>query len=927
MVRRVISLAACAAVSSIYCASVLATPYASGVSESAGVVSFRLNEAADSVTIIRDGVPEVIGVLPAGVSTFNRNGAANYKIVVNKNSGPGYKNLAPSSTGTFTQGAVLQTSSDANKQTWFNSPRGIALDNSVTSPNFGRIYVSNSAAATVGTAPNTRSVGDGMYAMNSDFTDAVGQGDTARTGGINWGLSTNSPWHLGVGPDQKLYITDWSDGHGGIFRVDSDLNNGVEVLLGAGDTSNPDVHGSIASKPVFEGSGADFKIYALDEDMTGDPLLSKNPNATTFQNLLRWDVGTATAYDTPPTKISDFPSAVNNVAGVLSDLARAPDGKFYFSENRSGGLEPGLIVKSSDGATVLWDSLTETRALVGNPNAADFFKDVQTMQVAPDGSGVAMVTLNSDFYYIPIDSGTGLPDMSKAKLIESGSVNNGRDIGFDAAGNIYMVTSGHARLRVFGQGGITETTYDSSGTLTVSNTTFDASWIGNGGGVLGDTTKWQNGVVPGSGQSGTFGSSIGGPSNISTDAGGNTIGSIWIDTANTLTFDGAGTLTFASPVQQNSGVVVVQGGGHSITAPVQINSNFVATIPANSNFTINNATQSFAGGVFYANAGTNSVINVNNLTVTANNTINVTGAAGASLNFANVTPVGAATLTTAVVATLQDGATLTIGGSPRLSNITANTIGNSTVNIPVASYTATPFSVSKSGTGTLSVSTLNASTLTITKGTVKTGLNAGTSFVRTLSIGTINNSIDWQGALDLNQKLAYDYVIGGTGNPTVSPLPFVQAMLQSGYNNGAWTGLGINSSAAAAAAATTMKGAIAYFEASATTPPTTSFGTRTLDATSIGLMYTAQGDATLDGKVNTLDFNILAGQFGNTTPTYVTGDFNYDLVVDSVDFGLLVENFGAVIPLSAPSLGAVVPEPATLAVLGLAPIAMLRRRR
>ena len=196
MVRRVISLAACAAVSSIYSASVLATPYASGVSESAGVVTYRLNETADNVTIIRDGVPESLGAIPAGVATFNRNGAANYKIVVSKNSGAGYKNLAPTSTGTFTQGAVLQTSDDANNFVKFNSPRGIALDNDPSSPNFGRIYVGNSAAAATG----GRTLGDGMYALNADLTDALGAGDTARTGGINWGLSTNSPWHLGVGP-------------------------------------------------------------------------------------------------------------------------------------------------------------------------------------------------------------------------------------------------------------------------------------------------------------------------------------------------------------------------------------------------------------------------------------------------------------------------------------------------------------------------------------------------------------------------------------------------------------------------------------------------------------------------------------------------------------------------------------------------------
>lgn len=93
------------------------------------------------------------------------------------------------------------------------------------------------------------------------------------------------------------------------------------------------------------------------------------------------------------------------------------------------------------------------------------------------------------------------------------------------------------------------------------------------------------------------------------------------------------------------------------------------------------------------------------------------------------------------------------------------------------------------------------------------------------------------------------------------------------------------------------------------------FGGVGVDASSIVVLYTFGGDANLDGKVNTIDFNLLAGGFG-TGSTWLAGDFDYNAVVDSVDFGIFVGNHGAQLP--AASLGTVVPEPTTLAGIACA---------
>ncbi len=82
---------------------------------------------------------------------------------------------------------------------------------------------------------------------------------------------------------------------------------------------------------------------------------------------------------------------------------------------------------------------------------------------------------------------------------------------------------------------------------------------------------------------------------------------------------------------------------------------------------------------------------------------------------------------------------------------------------------------------------------------------------------------------------------------------------------------------------------------------------------------TEYGDFDLDGDIDTTDLTILATNFGLGT-TWLEGNANCDLVINTTDLAILATNFGFV------ASGAV-PEPATMSLLALGGLAVLRRRK
>jgi T5SS/PEP-CTERM-associated repeat protein len=153
-----------------------------------------------------------------------------------------------------------------------------------------------------------------------------------------------------------------------------------------------------------------------------------------------------------------------------------------------------------------------------------------------------------------------------------------------------------------------------------------------------------------------------------------------------------------------------------------------------------------------------------------------------------------------------------------------------------------------------------------------------------------------------------------------SPVDEIKALLVTGRAGGAWTGNGITSSSAALLAA---KMAVGYAEASDLSLQT--FAEQPVDGTCVVLAYALAGDADLSGTVDSVDFNLLASNFGSENPRWSQGDFNYDALADTIDFNYLANNFGST--LAAVSMTAV-PEGGALPLLAsIAIFSQLNRKR
>jgi hypothetical protein len=481
--------------------SAWAVPYASGIRDTGGGMrEFVLNEAADTVTVLRDGAnPVNLGAIAAGRHTFDMTGFSTFSIEVSKNASPVWTEI----------------SSASNLFTSFHRPTGLAVNTNPASPYFGAIYVGNANAP----APTVagRTVGDGIYSLTADmigvdFVTGLAYTDPndpsqAKTPGITTAGGSNSPYRFDLDSAGNLIVGDWSDANGGIKHVAPDLasgglilaeEDGARPLLLDPTTNTHEMHGSIVSRPYFTGSvGNNLTLYAIDEDydIDGDTLTASFGNS-----LWKWTPGNATNYEGAPTLVmasnattlsADPVSYFSLNIGVQADARYNPAfDKWYITQSRTDGTQSSLIILNADGTdaditdpnapTVAWsskgysvtnnlDGYTDDPLVAVSTGIQDIFREAQTIAFSPDGTkmylertavyGTNPILGTADapgaILIVPLDA-NGLPDLqindngtpgdftddfisniSTITTAVQGTRQQAAEVYLDAAGNVY----------------------------------------------------------------------------------------------------------------------------------------------------------------------------------------------------------------------------------------------------------------------------------------------------------------------------------------------------------------------------------------------------------------------------------------------------------------------------------------------------------
>ncbi len=448
-----------------------AHPYASGVTNQAGIVSWVLNESATDVKILFDNgtLTNDLGATPVmGTNTFNLASHTNFSIVVYK----------------VGSNALNQISSDANFYNNFYGPRGVAVNQNPKTWNFGRIYV---ASASTGAAGDNRTTTQGIYALDAASEDFLGLVNTAATAGMALGTTTTtySPYKLAVGPDDALYVGDAATGKiGGVWRVDPNLATSTSIFRLATPSGNSTTKGTNFGRaigtPNVTGSlaGGNLVLTLTAWDLNLINSSGKfGSTATSYQNIYQYNIGAG------PLPWTNFPTVVRNpiglgtTNGVTMDAQIAPDGKYFITADRISGSDgyTNVCVLNSAGTTVLWDSKTQSAAYFGDPVNDHLSLNNESISVSPDEKFVVIQgALNNNFMLMSLTN--GIPDISTLTTNLTVGADGGstcRAAAWDAADNIYVTSGGSDSLHILSPG--MTTTCITSNDATCANGTFQMS--------------------------------------------------------------------------------------------------------------------------------------------------------------------------------------------------------------------------------------------------------------------------------------------------------------------------------------------------------------------------------------------------------------------------------------------------------------------
>jgi hypothetical protein len=327
-------------------------------------------------------------------------------------------NAAATGYGDWTQIVPDQTS------TSFYVPVGLSVNKHPLSPDFGKIYVSNSQS---GTTAFGRPTASGIYVLKADASQ-VG----LFTGGKDWeAAGTSSPFKSTIGPDDHLYVADFSNDL--LWEFSPDMSSLTQLI----DASNKTAGQYVESIHV-EGTQAagNRKIY----------LVNSNYNDAARKGLIQYNLGGSAA--ATPGDLGIQYIGPSYFAFYPRDVARDSAGDWYLNQYRYDPTQAPAITKFADSATLPINTAVWETPMTDPYNGA-YGIDLQEAEgwVAYGNyyDGFVQIFRTSDGSYVGgFDAGSRL-----------------REVAFDTAGNIYTVDSITEWLRIWSPAGANSFTTES----------------------------------------------------------------------------------------------------------------------------------------------------------------------------------------------------------------------------------------------------------------------------------------------------------------------------------------------------------------------------------------------------------------------------------------------------------------------------------
>jgi hypothetical protein len=459
----------------ILSSSALAHPYASGITgtNAAGDVSFIMNEGGATVTVtFEDSSTANLGVLAKGSNFFNLGTHTSYTISCYKQG----------------NGTPSLISTDADTYSIWDSARGVAVNkNAAIGTNFGQLCVGNGA---------TGGKGLGLFLLNADQTLVKGS-----VGSDFWSGGGNGPWRVRANDDGTFLASDFSTAKASLFQYSPDLSSSNLVLSIVGQTAAvaAGIHGDFFGCAIMKGSLAqgNLALYTFDSGMGApqDTNSIKGPLTSpgSFNCVFKYNIGAgpipAAGWNKRPDYAYTF--GLDGIAELRTEGDVGNDGKVYCAFGRANASNPNLQilapVPTTNGITgdpanqdVQVAAQSPTNWLytggvnppfntpppggsIGDPWVGGRGSGVNNgtyagVRVSPDGRFIASVDLNNGITLAALTN--GIPNDGTIFGISQGTFGsttglnlaNARGMDWDPANNIWVISSGQARLRCFSLG-------------------------------------------------------------------------------------------------------------------------------------------------------------------------------------------------------------------------------------------------------------------------------------------------------------------------------------------------------------------------------------------------------------------------------------------------------------------------------------------